>query len=71
MTDITFSAPGVISGEAAAKSDGTAVRARYNFTRLFTCIGDAFRLAYVAPYASNSQPLMTPEAHLDGRDPRW
>jgi hypothetical protein len=70
MTDITISTPAVLRSAVPAKSDQAPRHVGINFERLFTAIGDAFRLAYVIPYASTRRPLPS-EAHSDGRDPRW
>ena len=71
MTDITISAPQVLHSAVATKPDQAPSRAGIILERLFTTIGDAFRLAYVAPFASTREPPLPSEAHLDGRDPRW
>jgi hypothetical protein len=35
-------------------------------------LADAFRMAYVAPYAcSGRAPGYTPDDNLEGRDPEW
>ncbi len=34
-------------------------------------IGDAFRMAYVDPYASRRRPRAAPDDALGGRDPGW
>ncbi|MBM2711629.1 hypothetical protein JQK88_10250 [Mesorhizobium caraganae] len=57
------------------------IRLRPSFPRLeigallaaiFSLVGDALRMAYVAPYASlRRQPEVAPDDDLDGRDPTW
>jgi hypothetical protein len=34
-------------------------------------IGDAFNMAYVAPYTRRREPQIAPDDDLEGRDPTW
>ncbi|TPM37379.1 hypothetical protein [Mesorhizobium sp. B2-3-4] len=34
-------------------------------------LGDAFKMAYVAPYSSHREPRIVPDDDPDGRDPSW
>jgi ABC-type antimicrobial peptide transport system permease subunit len=39
---------------------------------MFDVMGDALKLAYVAPYTSlHRQPQIVPDDDLEGRDPTW
>lgn len=39
---------------------------------IFSVMGDAFKMAYLAPYAGlRRQPPIVPDEDLEGRDPSW
>ena len=71
MTDIIASAPMALTRLCASERAREKPLARPRLEVLFKAIGEAFQLAYVAPYATARRPLALPEAELEGRDPNW
>ena len=70
MTDISTTAPTTIRRLPRLGFPRLGIGA--SLADISGLIGDAFKIAYVAPYASRDRrPQVAPDDDLEGRDPTW
>ncbi|WP_119389209.1 hypothetical protein [Taklimakanibacter lacteus] len=72
MTDLSTAAPIRIRRPGLKRPGLPGLAIGASLTGLLRLMGDAFRLAYVTPYAGPHRPKRTAaEDDLEGRDPTW
>jgi hypothetical protein len=70
MTDISAIAPIAVRRSNLQRPSIPTLRVGASLAAIPRLLGDAFKLAYVAPYTSR-RPLVVPDDDLEGRDPTW
>ena len=72
MTDIIITAPIAIRRPSLQLLALPKLGIGVAMAALSKAVGQAFDMAYVAPYQTISQsPLVASDADLEGRDPNW
>lgn len=72
MTDLSTPLPIRIRRPGLPRPGLPGLAIGASLARLLSLMGDAFRLAYVTPYAGLDRPKRTAaEDDLEGRDPGW
>ena len=72
MTDMSTTAPITIRRFKLPRPSFPRLEIGASLAAIFSLVGDALRMAYVAPYASlRRQPEVAPDDDLEGRDPTW
>jgi hypothetical protein len=72
MTDISTTAPITIRRLKLPRLGFPRLEIGASLNAIFDVMGDALKLAYVAPYTSlRRQPQVVPDEDLEGRDPTW
>jgi hypothetical protein len=72
MTDISGVAPIANRRSNLQRPNIPALRIGASFLAISVLLGDAFKMAYMDPYASlGRKPPTVPDDDLAGRDPTW
>jgi hypothetical protein len=72
MTDIFAATPKTDRHSSLQRPSIPVLRIRGSLVAISALLGDAFSMAYVAPYTSRGRsPQADLNDRLDGRDPTW
>jgi len=72
MADISTTAPTTVRRLNLPRLSFPRLAIGATLNAICGVMGDAFKMAYLAPYASlRRQPLIVPDDDLEGRDPSW
>lgn len=71
MTDISTTAPTTVRRLGLSRLSFPRLAIGASLDALFSLMGDALKMAYMAPYTSRRQPQIVPDEDLEGRDPNW
>ena len=72
MTDISATAPTVLSRFDLWRPSVPTLRIGASLAGISGLLGDAFRMSYVPPCTSQGRwPQTVPDDDLEGRDPSW
>jgi hypothetical protein len=72
MADIPTTAPIAIHRRNPPGRGFPSLELGASLTAISRLVGDAFSMAYVAPYTVlRRQPQVVPDDDLEGRDPTW
>jgi len=72
MTDMSTTAPITIRRFKLPRPSFTRLEIGASLDAMFSLVGDALNMAYVAPYTGpRRQPQVAPDDDLEGRDPSW
>lgn len=72
MTDISTTAAIAVRRLIRLRPSFPRLEIGASLAAIFGSVGDALKMAYVAPYTSLCrQPEVAPDDDLEGRDPTW
>ena len=72
MADIPTTAPITIRHLSLPRPSLPRLKIDASLAAIFGLVGDAFGMAYVAPYSGRRrEPQVAPDDDLKGRDPTW
>ena len=71
MTDMSTTTPTTIRRLILPRPGFPRLGIGATLTAMFGLLGDAFKMAYVDPYASHRRQPVVPDDDLEGRDPDW
>jgi hypothetical protein len=72
MTDISAAAPITVRRLNLPRPSFPRLAIGASLAGMFSLVGDALNMAYVAPYSSiRRRPRVVPDDDLEGRDPTW
>jgi hypothetical protein len=70
MTDISTTTAITVRRLVGLRPSFPRLKIGASLAAIFGLVGDALKMAYVAPYTSR-QPHVVPDDDLEGRDPTW